>query len=341
MRFPLDALTGVRFWAALMVLLFHFAGPGVATHNYLINAAILRGSLGVDLFFVLSGYIIQHVYGETFAHCVRGCDYRKFLSFRVARMYPVHLFTLGLMFVLYFMAVHLFHKTPPDEASYRLPAIIHNLLMTHAWFGIGSPNIPAWSISAEWFMYLLYPLLALSLFRLNLWCEWLLAGASLLAVYALADLHPLLHILPEFTFGATLYQLDRRLAFTRRLSPWSGWAVLACIIALVNLHIDAQGAYVPLFGLLILALTPSTDRLGQWLSRPVCVHLGEMSYSLYMVHSFIWSVSKNLCRLLAPGLDIQDNMVVGSAIAASLLASWLVYRLIEIPGRRFIRHWAD
>jgi peptidoglycan/LPS O-acetylase OafA/YrhL len=113
----LKALTGIRFWAALIVVLFHFAGSGVSTHEYLINPLIARGSMGVDLFFILSGYIIHHVYNATFSNHIDKSAYRKFISFRIARMYPVHVFTLALMYLLYIAATVFFNKTPADNDS--------------------------------------------------------------------------------------------------------------------------------------------------------------------------------------------------------------------------------
>ncbi len=339
-RIQIDALTGMRFYAAMMVVLFHFAAPAITDHNYLINNLIARGSMGVDLFFVLSGYIIHHVYGETFSTRPRLRDYRRFLSFRVARMYPVHLFTLALMLILY-AAAKLFHKTPADDDSYHAIAILYNLLMTHAWFGYGSPNVPAWSISAEWFMYLLYPLLAMALFRMKPALEWLLAALCIIAIYFWVETNPLLHIVPEFTFGAILYQLNKKISLTLKPNKHAGWLIVALIAILLQLQISTQAVYVPLFGLLILALTSHADLLGKLLARKISVYLGEISYSLYMIHSFQWSVTKNLCRILIPNDDFQNVILVfGSAILSVFLAA-VVYTYIEVPGRCFIRRLTD
>lgn len=324
-----------------MVVLFHLAGPGVANHRYLINEIIIRGGMGVDLFFVLSGYIIHHVYGLTFSQSISQKLYLRFLSFRVARMYPVHVFTMGLMFILYFIALKVFHKTPPDIESYQFTAIVNNLLMTHAWFNFGSPNIPAWSISAEWFMYLLYPLCAMALFRLSLFCEYLMLVICLIAVYFLVSLHPLLHIVPEFIFGATLYQINSKLHFTKKLGGYTGLALIAAIGITLNLKIDSEAVYVLLFGFLILALTSENDKIGHWLGLKYCMYLGEISYSLYMIHSFVWSVIKNICRIGLPSIDIQGIPVVAMGIIASVIAAALVYTVIEVPSRRFLRHLTD
>ncbi len=333
----LAALTGIRFWAALMVVLFHFGNSGIPNHNYYINSLIARGSMGVDLFFILSGYIIHHVYSLKFAESFSRQAYIKFIGYRVARMYPVHVFTMGLMYALYVTAIVLFKKLPPDNDSYQWGAAAANLLMLHAWLGIGSPNIPAWSISAEWFMYLLYPLVAMALFRFKPMLEWLLLIACVITIHTLVQPTPLLHIVPEFMFGATLYQLNRQYRFSAKFSPFSGLFLIVFFAFSLYLPIEDIAIYDLIFDLLIISLTSDKDRIGKLLATSYATYLGEISYSLYMIHSFVWSLTKNAMRQLLPDYDFYSPEVIIIAVLTSVISASLVYHTVEVPGRRLIR----
>ena len=155
-------LTALRFLAAAWVVVYAFwpdLDVGVLPH------AVAKGYLGVEVFFVLSGFILCHVYLEAFG--TKRSDYGGFLWARLARVYPLHLFTLfgvialGLAATVAGMSLN---ANMLDWAS--LPA---NLAMVHAW-GLSPEaafNHPSWSISAEWFAYLLFPAYALIAMKLK------------------------------------------------------------------------------------------------------------------------------------------------------------------------------
>src|SRR3712207_4540408 len=90
----LTTLTPLRGIAALIVVIFHcniMVNPFLpAGYTHLID----NGWLWVDFFFILSGFILSYVYGESFEKGFSGSAYKKYLKARVARVYPLHLFTL-------------------------------------------------------------------------------------------------------------------------------------------------------------------------------------------------------------------------------------------------------
>src|SRR5690348_10816730 len=94
----LASLTPLRGIAALWVVLFHFCWRFPAIHPDRYTGAVYKGYLAVDLFFILSGFVITHVYKESFALRVTAQRYRDFLKARVARIYPLHIAVL-LLFV--------------------------------------------------------------------------------------------------------------------------------------------------------------------------------------------------------------------------------------------------
>lgn len=138
-----------RFVAALGVFIFHLKiiDSGIAP--------VWNGSYGlfVDMFFILSGFVISYSYPSD----ARGLKaYARFMIRRIARIYPLHLLTL-LVFVLLigFGLDRSARSTPLD--------FLYNLVLLQAW-GVTdhlSFNSPSWSISAEFFCYLIFPLLML------------------------------------------------------------------------------------------------------------------------------------------------------------------------------------
>src|SRR5262249_48688850 len=143
-----------------------------------------RGYLGVDFFFVLSGFIITHVYLANLAHPTAAAT-RVFLWHRFVRIYPVHVAVLaGLMVLLAIGRVAGIPLNNPEDWSSA--DLLWNLTLLHAWGFVDHPswNVPSWSISAEWFAYLLFPLLAPALMWLSDRSTALLAAVAALAATA-------------------------------------------------------------------------------------------------------------------------------------------------------------
>src|SRR2546425_4924663 len=150
----LSGLTGIRFYAALSVYLWHvktipgttgFSGSSLFFH---------AGDLGVSFFFVLSGFILTYNYAEVFRDGVSGANYQRFVWDRLTKIYPVHF--LALLVVL---PIAIF--SPQLPLDWR--AVPFHLLLLQCFWPSAIPafsdylNDPSWSISCEWFFYLLAP----------------------------------------------------------------------------------------------------------------------------------------------------------------------------------------
>jgi len=140
----LDPLTGVRFFLALGVVLFHCQLQWTLPDEAV--GLLDRARLGVDVFFILSGFILTHVYlqGDGVP------DYRRFLAARFARIYPAHLFILlgmlGLVLLAPLFGVGL------EPGRFNPADFAGTLLLVQAWFPRETMvlwNGPAWSLSAE------------------------------------------------------------------------------------------------------------------------------------------------------------------------------------------------
>ena len=212
--FPKDlrALTSLRFWAALWVVIFHCRG-----HLGLEAAAlplIMKGHLGVDFFFVLSGFILAHVYRDSLGNG----SYRHsgFVRKRLARIYPMHIVTLA-FFVVVVLIAPLAGLSLDTDGRYNFEELPEHALLIHAWIGTGQEfNYPSWSISAEFFAYLCFPLVMMLARRPRL-----MVLMGLLAVFGwylvasittgrssttLAD-WLIMRIMPEFLLGAGLREI--------------------------------------------------------------------------------------------------------------------------------------
>ena len=347
---PVDLrpLTALRFMAALWVVLYTF-WPNLDV-SFLPNLAA-KGYLGVELFFVLSGFILSHVYLHAFAE--KRFSYRGFLWARIARVYPLHVFTLLGVMALGLTAVAVGLSIDASVLSWKsLPA---HLLMVHAW-GFASEagwNHPSWSISAEWFAYLAFPLFALAAWPLRKrpWIAAAGAAVFLMGLYAAFERlagFPLteatfrwgaLRIVPCFAYGCALYLVYRRAPLPRA----GALALLAAVVMIASASVLAWDAVTVLAaGLLILALASIPHSRAGWLGSRPAVYLGEISYSVYMVCAPWQILAVNLAARATGAEDKRLHVLVWLGIILGLIvAAAATYHLIERPARKALRRMAQ
>jgi peptidoglycan/LPS O-acetylase OafA/YrhL len=344
----LDPLTGVRLFLALGVVLFHFQLYWTLPEE---SAGLLnRGRLGVDVFFILSGFILTHVYlqGD------RAPDYRRFLAARFARIYPAHLFVLlamlGLVLIAPLLGVGLEpgRFNPADFAS--------TLLLVQAWFpreSLALWNGPAWSLSAEWFAYLTFPAYAALALRLRA-RPWVLIGLAALLFVALdavyraqfgrvlpraEDSMGILRIVPEFLYGIGLYYLGQRWTVSPRIAVTGALAATATMLALMQIGADDR-MIVAAAGPFILSLALLTKaRVRTFLSHPVALFAGEASFALYLVHIPILMAWRNAAQAFAgwPGDYRMGLGELAAMLGLTLAVAAAIHVYVERPGRRWIR----
>lgn len=311
-----------------------------------------RGSLGVDLFFILSGFILTYNYLEGFRR-VKTRNYFHFLGLRLARIYPVHVFTLALagagMGIAWLAGAQM-----RDGSDFTFHTLWPNLLLIHAWT-VGdnnSWNYPSWSISAEWFAYLLFPFLVAGVARLRSPAV-LIAGtfaaiiAEILVIMALrcGDC-ALVRISGEFLAGCFLGRLY--------LTGWGAgrnWersatltmALVLLLCAVLPLGIEYRRVIIPLFAVLIFSLAYASGPLCSILSTPRAVFWGEASYALYMTHGVIERVGSKLCPMESfahASLAVRAGVLAGYGVVIPSLAA-ATYLVVECPARDRIRAALD
>lgn len=343
----LRALTTLRFLAALWVVLFS-AWPHLDID--FVPVAVTRGYLGVEVFFVLSGFILSHVYLEAFGQGrAGGFSYRGFLWARIARVFPLHLVTLAGMIALGVGATVAGLTVSESLLDWRsLPA---HLTLTHSW-GLASSaafNHPSWSISAEWFAYLSFPAFAFVAWKMRARpvLATAVAAVAALALYAGFERAAgfslteatfrwgALRIVPCFALGCALYLIHRRAPV-----PHAGLVALICGAGLlVCASLGLWDPLVVLFaGGLILGLGGLDNARAGVLASRAGVYLGEISYSIYMVCAPVLLLGVNVAARLTGADDKKLHILVWLAVLAAIpVAAALTYHLVERPARKALR----
>jgi peptidoglycan/LPS O-acetylase OafA/YrhL len=349
----LPALTGVRAFAAVMVLALH-AGqnfPQFLSDNDIVQ----RGYLGVDLFFLLSGFIIAHVYLRDLVP-IRAQPLRIFLWHRFVRLFPVHATVLlGLVALLTAGRSAGVDFNEPQNWNYSdLP---WHFLMVHAWgtTAVAGWNAPSWSISAEWFAYLLFPAVAAGVLALPRRGVLPFALAILTATAVLFHIREwtigsawigtpaLARVAMEFICGVLLY---RALRIDRGdLSP-----LLSDGLAFGGLLGFCTGALLSLNDIMLIALLvviisgvsgPGLGVRFVFACRPV-VWLGEISYSIYVVHFPILLILRHGAEHILPQQLAESNATRAMMFVASLAivigVASLLYYTVEYPTRAHLRN---
>lgn len=349
-----DQLTFTRFWALLLVLIYHGAGGIYLTYiNKFPLTPILRSApTAVSYLYVLSGFVLALVYfrpQEKF-------EFAKFWTARFVRIYPLYIISFILVCYYYLEALP-FIK--PQK-------IVANIFVLQAWWPAyaQSFNYASWSMTVEFFFYAVFPFFVLWAYRQpvrrTLWAAiilWVVTQAvnfvlwigyypewELLLVY-----NPLFH-LSSFVLGvaggawfmqeASHQKIDQR---TNLSILWISLVLIAGYIILSDVYPQLPSDLRPMTGLLapFFVLFISTLALDQtWLSKILShrwlVALGETSFALYILHvPVIWLYERALQSLGLPNPDyIKDVTYLPLMILTGLVANYY----IDPPIRNWMKN---
>jgi peptidoglycan/LPS O-acetylase OafA/YrhL len=350
-------LTGLRGVAACYVMLYHYLGH--AAHSGAVKTFASHGYLAVDLFFVLSGFVMALTYAQNFLRAFSASAFAGFLYKRLGRVYPLYaVVTLLTIATEYYQGEHF---TPW--------VLLCNALMIQSW-GLAHPiALPAWSISTEFAAYLLFPMLVWAVLRGRGWRAGLsgltaIAAIVLVATRTLAELHQegrhglldvvgdtsiygVLRCLGGFTLGLVAYRYyaaeraPALQAFPRAVS-WlparfgarSGDAAALLILALLAVP-DADIAIVVLFPVLILALAEAGSQAARFLSSRPVYWLGTISYSLYLVHRLIDEMFRGSIQARLDAVHTPHAYTVSCVLIVPITFAFaaFTYYAIERPAR--------
>jgi peptidoglycan/LPS O-acetylase OafA/YrhL len=366
----LYALTSLRFFAAVIIVIHHSKGNFGLDSQWLRD---LQTAQPISFFFVLSGFILAYAYPSL----GNIKDVRQFLIARIARIWPLHLATFFLVILLFPPSL----RTPMGQDTPSL--ILANLFMVHSWIPIWnyyfSYNVLSWTISNEFAFYLIFPWLSRSWYRtwhIKLLSAFLMVVAVIscsnmlglpsgkamdtignVGYIGLIYTSPLVHLF-EFTLGMALAKVFQRMAPFVRIGKTSG-TIIEAVSLIMAVGIMAMSATIGesifllfpwigeigaswmfsaglpcgFYGLLILVMAMEKGLISRLLSWSVLRGLGEMSFSIFLLHQIL--IRYYLWRI-EDNTDLPYWFSYGYLWTILLLGSYVLMLLIERPCRQFI-----
>lgn len=334
--YELDLL---RVLAAAFVMLYHYtfrgyAADGMSVLSFPALGDVFRyGYLGVDLFFMISGFVIIHT--------LEGKDARSLIASRAARLYPAYWAGVTLTAVVTVLI---------GGPIYRVSAgqYLANLTMLNGLFGVEHIDGVYWSLLVELKFYFLVFLLILfgQAKRIR----------ALIGLWALAALVITLFGAPfiikaiVFPKWAPYFIAGAAFCLMRREGPGAYWLVVVVVayataimnelrkIPTIEQHYNAvfsEAAIIAVVTSFFLIFTAVALRKSSWAGAKGLVRLGAVTYPLYLIHE---NIGFMLFNSLAPYLD--KYLILGSVVASMWLAAYLINRLVEErlggPLKRFI-----
>lgn len=302
------------------------------------------GYLGVDVFFSLSGYIMTHVYQKYYTTSFDFQNYKIYIKRRFARIYPLHFFTLiGAVLFLWIL-----NNNSRAEIKLDYNDIPFHLFLIHAWGFTKdlSFNFPSWSVSAEWFAYLFVFPFSIKIFHykgikflLFLVVMFYLSYVFITYTFFYNNVGSQLEtgfirIVPEFMLGSSIYLVYWKYKLFNKPALFVLSYLLMGIIAFLFTK-NFQFIFLLLipFALIHLHLGSTLSNLF-FGSKPI-IFLGEISYSIYMVHFFSRSINGIIFNNFLE-FKINSFLYLFVYTTLTILFAILTFYFIENPFRRLI-----
>lgn len=354
MKPQLLPLTSLRFFAGLAVVLQHM------------HLTTGSGSTAVEFFFILSGFILTYGYTNVFSTINRS-NVVKFLVLRIARLYPVYLLTgllAGCMWV-------------GSPWPYSNKDVLASLFALQTYFPIGDKvaalNGPSWSVANEFFFYMAFPFLLFSIKRsglslsfIRLALFWIIVATIRIcvAIPFMSDNSPysfgwwLLYISPYirilgFVQGMLLgemFLLKRSTLTTSHNGSSITWTALEAmslllmiisdrVIAPMPTALQLGGVFAPSICIVIFVFAHQKGFLGRMLSVRPLVHLGEVSFSIYMIHAVVLDWANRFMNHTFYGYSPHTWQIMAQLglIAIIIAFSDVMYRYVETPFRELAK----
>ncbi|MBN8608410.1 MAG: acyltransferase [Caulobacterales bacterium] len=342
----LDALRGI---AALAVISWH-GGRLFGDHG-----AFTAAILAVDLFFILSGFVLTHAY-EKRLHA--GMSVASFVRMRLIRLYPLYL--LGFLIAGAAVALRIYAEAREGSAELGLAALLNALMLPNP--ALGAPpflfhfNFPAWSLFFELIANVLFALFGARLSLRQLAIVVALCGAALIAITLRNNSFDmgaswrtfdggLARSMFGFFAGVLLYRLRDRFAFTARLQS----NVMVCVLALVTIAtflprfaMDGARPSPELMLFLAMAAYPTLILFAARYEPgarllPICSWLGVASYAAYVLHVPLHSLGGIVAHMLADTRLEDHAPLSGFAFIVVIgLMAWVADKYWDRPIRAFL-----
>lgn len=334
-------LTGLRGIAAISVVILHVSGSLGShkfwiNHNIIITNLISGGDFAVDIFFMLSGFVLMLNYGTS-------NDKLRFFVYRFARIFPLNTFVLGLMALGVFILLKIgFHFNQQDYSYFKFRYLPYHFTLIFVWLGMPIAwNGPAWSLSAEMFAYCLFPLLQLAVKRLTR-----RQVATIVVAFIGFQTLNLVILGFQVTGGDALLRASlgffvgagMSLVTVNERGPVY-WPDILALSVVVLVSLGLSGYAVLPAALLIQALSlPGRSICHRVLGSYSMVLLGRWSYSIYLLHAPLLIgclIGLRHFRQFQGGLGLALFVALYSVLI--VITSALSYLMIENPSRSFLQ----
>lgn len=322
----LEIIEVLRGLAALAVTWFHLTGYGKAEYlNVWLDPLGLSkyGWLGVEVFFVISGFIIPYSLWRSNFDLKQ--HWGKFISKRVIRIYPAYL--TSILIIILFSLVSLITSNPQKiEANISISNILLNIFFLNDIFGNEAALSPVfWTLAIEFQYYLLimflYPLLTSP--KLITKIAALLISCTL--PFAFPQKSFIFSWLLLFNFGILAFQLTAKKI---NLIQYLSTTCLTAILSYYNTDLLITSVGITTSFFIVFIQVPKTI---------IFDFLGQISYSLYLLHFTVGNKIISLFSRLGGGNTIK---IVGLLVALcmSFLAAYLMYRYVEKPTQKYFKN---
>jgi peptidoglycan/LPS O-acetylase OafA/YrhL len=338
---PIQALTSVRALLAFWVVTRHMFTEydGVTFFHIAHGISVFqKGYLGVDGFFILSGFILAYNYAKG-----KSYNFQDFIAARFARVYPIHFVCLFSAALIMLVKQYLLHKVVIGTPGNTYTMLLLNVLLLNSWTfqNLTGWNDVAWSVSSEWFAYVFFPIfvsLARPTTRIGSLVLLMIPAAALALVEWHSPRHlslpgGLVRLIPEFYVGVVLYRLREQIG-VRGLQFGS---LLALSLMAIGLHAGVDTIVVAGLAALILALSFENDTLHTALSIRPLVYLGEISYCAYMVQRFPQSAMMAARRSTQAIAALPEVVQIVLFVGLVLLCAATLHHVIENPMRSALK----
>ncbi len=346
------SLTGLRGIAACFVVIYHFYS-GVADKGR-VGIFINHGYMAVDIFFMLSGFVMALTYQRDFFDAISIRNHSAFLYKRLSRIFPLYVFALLTVLVFPYVGIN-------TGSGFTLWQVTTNALMIQCWGLSGSIVVPSWSISTEFFAYLVFPILMAWTLRvggarsitMGFACVVLLTFVAArsnstvgvagrkgpLDISVGTTMYPLLRCLSEFALGLLAYRATQ-VAKIMRVAEWRRTADLLALAIVALLAVRGADLVIALLFLpLIVSLAVEKSSTARLLGHPVIYWLGMISYSIYLMHTVVEMAVDAPIRHVLMAMHVPHAYSYGHLPIAGLvvIVSALTFYGIEKPARNWFR----
>jgi peptidoglycan/LPS O-acetylase OafA/YrhL len=372
----LDSWRGV---CAIIVVVYHFT----AMSHLLFLPLIRNGWLFVDFFFVLSGFVITHAYQP---HLGSPSALLSFAIRRFGRIWPLHVVVLALFVVTELLKLLLTTKGfgadhPPFTGRMSIDGLAANVFLVQS-MGVlseASWNVPSWSISVEYWTYLVFGLTVLASARAarhQLWNTLTFAGIFTFSLFVLVVYSKTFETTVTFGFfrcllgfigGHFAYELWRRFPYLHSSTPIELMTVLLVSAFVVYSANTCLAFLAPIvFGGVVIVFARERGVLSRLLRTRPFILLGKLSFSVYMTHWFLHDVFRKVLGVVEQksGITLSDPMqfMVGRKLVTTRIIVWggpflsdlllvlflalviatsnLTFRFVEKPGQRIFGRMA-